>query len=139
LNGRRAPKREPRALSSLKMKDTAPGCLQRPRSKFLKVEISLNQKQESMPQLSFWRKSKLNNLKKKRRQENQSIGLMVSSLYPFISHRVDLTIKFYLLGRTVRACPRNQKSVDRFMFMTFCLILRSPNFQFSAVKLKKYW
>jgi hypothetical protein len=39
----------------------------------------------------------------------------------------------------VNAYLKRMMLVDKFMFMTFFLILKNPNFQCSVAKLKRFW
>jgi len=119
------------------MKDSVPDCLLAHKLKYLKGETLLSPKQESMQLLNFWRKSKVSRVKRRKNPEKQSIGLMVSTSYLFTNPKVDLITSFYLLGKTAKASQRRLKSVVKSTFMTFCQILKSPNFQSNAVKLKK--
>ena len=93
-----------------------------------------------MPMLKiYWKSLRSNNKMKKRSLERISIGSTGLNSYHLISHREDLIINFCLHGKIVRASLKKLRLVDKYMFMTFCQILKSPNFQSSAAKLKKFW
>ena len=90
---------------------------------------------------NFWAKKVENNHRKKTKSmlENQSFGLMVSSLYQHTPLKEGPTINSYLLGKTVKVYLKKRMSEDKFMFMTYFRILKSPNFQFNVVRHRKYW
>jgi len=106
----------------------------------MREATSLNQKQESMPTQKIYLKSLQNNNRlKKKSQGKISFGLTGLNSYHLTSHREDLIINFCLHGKIVKDSQKKQKLEDRSIFMTFCQILKSPNFQFSVAKLKKFW
>jgi hypothetical protein len=106
----------------------------------MKEETLQNLKLRSMQLKNFWARKAESNLKKRKRSlENQSFGLMVSSLSQHTLLKEEPTINSYLLGKTVKVYLKEQILGDKFMCMTYFRIPKSPNFQFNVVRHRKYW